>query len=66
MDFKTTRYGRKTVRPDRMQPTETVCDDDYTDNESDFDSDSEDYYSCYDSYRWYLYIRRLNQIRFGA
>lgn len=39
-----TRYGRKTVQPVRMQATETVCYDDFTD-ESDFESDSEDDYS---------------------
>ena len=44
MVFKTTRYGRKSLCPDRMQATETVCDDDFTD-ESDFDSDSQDDYT---------------------
>tara|TARA_B100000482_G_scaffold105185_1_gene75871 strand:+ start:1386 stop:1754 length:369 start_codon:yes stop_codon:yes gene_type:complete len=38
------RYGRKSIRPDRMQATETVCDDDFTDK-SDSESDSEDDYS---------------------
>ena len=41
MVLKTTRYGRKSIRPDRMQATETVCYDDFTD-ESDFESESDE------------------------
>ena len=44
MVLKTTRYGRKSIRPDRMEATETVCYDDFTDK-SDSESDSEDDYS---------------------